>query len=54
MRKVMIRVSALSIALLLIAGSYARAQSPVPITACETITEKGNYVLANDLLTFEY
>ena len=46
----MVRVSALAIALLLIAGSYARAQSPIPITACETITKKGNYVLASNLV----
>jgi hypothetical protein len=50
MREAVVRVSALAIALLLIAGSYARAQSPIPITACETITKKGTYALANDLV----
>jgi hypothetical protein len=46
----MVRIGILSATLMLITGVAARAQSAVPITECENITEPGDYVLANDLV----
>lgn len=46
----MIRITALATGILLLAASYALAQSPIPITACGNITAHGNYVLASNLV----